>query len=91
MGSVFSKPKMPGKTPEQLAAEQAEKDRLAKSEAEDERRKKEAEDRARQNLVGRRSLQEAGMEGYTGYRRKQMGAAQPTSAGGSMGTSVTGI
>jgi len=92
MGSVFSKPKMPQKSQEQIAAEKAEKERLARVEAEDKRKAEEAEQKATSNLVGRRSLQAAGMEGYTGFRRKQMGAAQPTQAGGgSMGTSVTGI
>jgi len=92
MGNIFSKPKMPEKSQEQIAAEKAEEERLARVEKENEERKLEAEKKATSNLVGRRSLQAAGMEGYTGFRRKQMGAAQPTQAGGgSMGTSVTGI
>lgn len=87
MGSVFSKPKTPQKSQEQIDAEQAEKDRLAKVESDTEADKLDEERKTTSNLTGRRSLQAAQMEGYTGYRRKQMGAATPTPTG-SMGQSI---
>ena len=87
MGSVFKKPKMPQKSQEQIDAEQAEKDRLAKVEADTEADELDEERKTTGNLTGRRSLQAAQMEGYTGYRRKQMGAATPTPTG-SMGQSI---
>jgi hypothetical protein len=81
VGSIFSKPKAPGKSQEQLAAEKAEKERLAKAEA-DEKARVAREDRVRrQNLAGQRSLQEEDVEGFTGFRRKQMGSSQPQTSG----------
>jgi len=75
MGSLFSKPKMPEKSQEQIDAE-----RQAKLQAE--RDKRDAEDRAkneerkkRKNLLGARSLQSEEMEGFGGFRRKVMGTA----------------
>ena len=74
MGSLFSTPKMPQKSQEQIDAE-----RQAKLQAE--RDKRDAEDRAaneerkrKSNLLGARSLQSEDVEGFTGYRRKVMGA-----------------
>ena len=81
MGSVFSKPKTPQKSQEQIDAEQAEKDRLAKVEADTEADELDEERKTTGNLTGRRSLQAAQMEGYTGYRRKQMGKSQPQTSG----------
>jgi hypothetical protein len=81
MGSVFSKPRMPSKSQEQIAAEEAEKERLARSEAEEEQRRLDNKRKFASNLVGRRSLQGTDIEGFTGYRRKQMGSAQPQQSG----------
>lgn len=73
MGSIFKTPKMPGKSEEQLAAEAAEKERLAK-EAEDEKARQERADKVRrQNLAGSRSTQSEEIQGFTGFRRRQMG------------------
>ena len=75
MGSLFSKPRMPEKSQEQIEAErqaklQAERDkRDAEDRAKDEERKK------RKNLLGARSLQSEEIEGFGGFRRKVMGTA----------------
>ena len=75
MGSLFSTPKMPQKSQEQIDAErqaklQAQRDiRDAEDRAADEERKR------KENLLGARSLQSEDVEGFTGYRRKVMGAA----------------
>lgn len=75
MGSLFSTPKMPQKSQEQIDAErqaklQAERDkRDAEDRAADEERKRKA------NLLGARSLQSEDVTGFTGYRRKVMGTA----------------
>lgn len=81
MGSVFSKPRAPQKSQEQIDAENAEKERLARSEAEEEQRRLDDKRKFASNLVGRRSLQGTDVEGFTGYRRKQMGSAQPQQSG----------
>lgn len=81
MGSLFSKPKAPGKSEEQIAAEKAEQERLAKSEADEESRQADQERKRKANLLGRRSLQGEDVEGFVGYRRKQMGAAKPQTSG----------
>lgn len=81
MGSVFSKPKAPSKSQEQIDAENAEKERLARVEAENEQRKEDDKRKFASNLVGRRSLQGTDIEGFTGYRRKQMGSSQPQQSG----------
>ena len=81
MGSIFSKPKMPGKSEEQIAAEKAEKERLARVEAEDKARSERQDMVRRQNLAGQRSLQEENVEGFTGFRRKQMGQTPPQTSG----------
>ena len=81
MGSIFSKPKAPEKSQEQLAAEKAEKERLDREEAESKARAKDQDRIRRQNLAGQRSLQEEGMTGFTGFRRKQMGGTPPQTSG----------
>lgn len=81
MGSLFSSPKTPEKSEEQVAAEKAEQERLAKSEADEILRKADAQRKREANLVGRRSLQGEDVEGFGGYRRKQMGAAKPQTSG----------
>lgn len=81
MGSIFSKPKMPGKSEEQLAAEKAEKERLDREEAESKTRAERQDRVRRQNLAGQRSLQEESITGFTGFRRKQMGGTPPQTSG----------
>ena len=81
MGSIFSKPKMPGKSEEQLAAEKAEKERLDREEAESKSRSERQDRVRRQNLSGQRSLQEESVTGFTGFRRKQMGGTPPQTSG----------
>lgn len=81
MGSLFSSPKATGKSEEQVAAEKAEQERLAKSEADEKSRQADQERKRKANLLGRRSLQDEGVEGFVGYRRKQMGGSKPQTSG----------
>ena len=69
MGSVFSKPKMPQKSEEQIAAEKAAKEQAKKDKADAERRAIDDERKKRLNLLGARSLQDENLEGFTGFRR----------------------
>mgnify|MGYP005662221275 FL=1 len=69
MGSIFSKPKMPQKSAEQIAAEKAAKEQAERDKLEAERRKKDQERKKRGNLLGTRSLQDENLEGFTGFRR----------------------
>ena len=59
------------RTAKELA--KAEEERLAKSKAEQERRQADMERKQRQNLLGARSLQDEEIEGFGGYRRKNLG------------------
>jgi len=52
---------------------EAEQKRLAEEKAESERRAADMERKKRANLLGTRSLQDEELEGFTGYRRKNLG------------------
>ena len=69
MGSVFSKPKMPQKSEEQIAAEKAAKEQAEKDKADAKSRAIDDERKKRLNLLGARSLQDENLEGFTGFRR----------------------
>ena len=69
MGSVFSKPKMPQKSEEQIAAEKAAKEQAEKDKADAKSRAIDDERKKRLNLLGARSLQDEELEGFTGFRR----------------------
>tara|TARA_R100000734_G_C3291467_1_gene83255 strand:+ start:491 stop:742 length:252 start_codon:yes stop_codon:yes gene_type:complete len=69
MGSVFSKPKMPQKSEEQIAAEKAAKEQAEKDKFAEERRVEDQERKKRSNLLGTRSLQDEDLQGFTGFRR----------------------
>ena len=69
MGSVFSKPKMPQKSEEQIAAEKAAKEQAEKDKADAKSRAIDDERKKRLNLLGARSLQNEELEGFTGFRR----------------------
>jgi len=69
MGSVFSKPKMPQKSEEQIAAEKAAKEQAEKDKLAAERRAEDQERKKRSNLLGTRSLQDEELQGFTGFRR----------------------
>ena len=69
MGSIFSKPKMPQKSEEQIAAEKAAKEQAEKDKLAAERRTEDQERKKRSNLLGVRSLQSEELEGFTGFRR----------------------
>mgnify|MGYP003631752247 CR=1 FL=1 len=76
MGSILSKPKAPPMDPELIKQREAEELRL-KEEGEAEERRKMNSDRVRKaNLIGSRSTQSEDIEGFTGFRRKQLGTTQ---------------
>lgn len=75
MGNLFKAPKAPGPDPE-LVKQREEAEAKAKAEAAEQKALKEEQERKeRQNLIGRRSLQDEEMEGFTGF--KTMGAVKP--------------
>ena len=72
MGFI-SAPKPPTPDPEVVKAREAEQKRLAEEKAEAERRAADMERKKRANLLGARSLQDEELEGFGGYRRKNLG------------------
>jgi len=73
MGSLFAKPKMPAPNPELKAQREAEEQRIAE-EKESQKRFEADQDRIRTaNLIGQRSTQSEDIEGFSGFRRRQMG------------------
>ncbi|BAQ87416.1 hypothetical protein [uncultured Mediterranean phage uvMED] len=69
----MSAPKPPPPDPELVKQREAEQKRLAEEKAESERRAADMERKKRANLLGTRSLQDEELEGFTGYRRKNLG------------------
>lgn len=69
MGSMFSTPKMPQKSEEQIAAEKAAKEQAEKDKLDAERRAADEERKQRKNLLGARSLQDEEIQGFGGFRR----------------------
>ena len=69
----MSAPKPPPPDPELVKAREAEQKRLAEEKAEAERRAADMERKQRANLLGTRSLQDEELEGFGGYRRKNLG------------------
>lgn len=68
MGSLFSGPSVPGPDPE-LVRQREEAEAQAKAEkAEQERLAADLERKKRANLLGKKSLQNEEMEGFTGFR-----------------------
>lgn len=69
----MSAPSPPGPDPELVKQREAEEARLAKDKEETERRAADMERKKRANLLGTRSLQDEDIEGFGGYRRKNLG------------------
>ncbi len=69
----MSTPRPPGPDPELVKKREAEEKRLAGEKAEAERRAADMERKKRANLLGTRSLQDEELEGFGGYRRKNLG------------------
>ena len=69
----MSPPKPPGPDPELKKQREAEEARLAAKKKEDDRRAADMERKKRANLLGTRSLQDEDIEGFGGYRRKNLG------------------
>ena len=69
----MSAPRAPGPDPELVKQREAEQKRLADEKAETERRAADMERKKRANLLGTRSLQDEDIEGFGGYRRKNLG------------------
>lgn len=67
---------MPAPDPELLAQKEAEKLRLKKEEESEKRRKIDSDRVRTANLIGSRSTQSEDIEGFTGFRRKQLGTTQ---------------
>ena len=76
MGSLLSGPSMPAPDQELLAQKEAEKLRLKKEEESEKRRKIDSDRVRTANLIGSRSTQSEDIEGFTGFRRKQLGTTQ---------------
>ncbi|MDB4489443.1 hypothetical protein N9243_00560 [bacterium] len=76
MGSLLSGPSMPAPDPELLAQKEAERLRLKKEEESEKRRKIDSDRIRTANLIGSRSTQSEDIEGFTGFRRKQLGTTQ---------------
>lgn len=69
----MSPPKPPGPDPELKKQREAEQARLDEQKKQDERRAADVERKKRANLLGTRSLQDEEIEGFGGYRRKNLG------------------
>ena len=69
----MSAPKLPGPDPELVKQREAEEARLKKEQEDAAARQASMERKQRANLLGQRSLQESELEGFTGYRRKNLG------------------
>jgi len=69
MGSIFSGPKMPGKSEEQIAAEKAAKEQAERDKADEARRQEDFARKQRANLLGQRSLQDEDISGFGGFRK----------------------
>ena len=69
----MSGPSIPPPDPELAKQRKAEEERVAKQKADDERRAADMERKKRANLLGSRSLQDEELEGFTGYRRRNLG------------------
>ena len=69
MGSLFSKPKMPQKSEEQIAAEKAAKEQAEKDKLAAEAREADLARKQRANLLGSRSLQDEDISGFGGFRK----------------------
>ena len=70
---LMSPPSAPGPDPELQRQRKEEEARLAEQKAADERRAADMERKKRANLLGTRSLQDEDIQGFTGYRRKNLG------------------
>jgi len=69
----MSPPSPPGPDPELVKQREAEQARLDEQKKADERRAADMERKKRANLLGARSLQDEDVEGFTGFRRKNLG------------------
>lgn len=69
----MSPPSVPGPDPELKKQREAEQARLDEQKKKDESRAADMERKKRANLLGTRSLQDEDIEGFGGYRRKNLG------------------
>ena len=75
MGSFFKAPKPPRESQESIDARNAEKDRLAKEEADLAAIGAEKDRKRKSNMIGMASLQDDELGGYTGFKKKKMGTS----------------
>ena len=71
----FMKPPKPQPDPELQKQREAERQRLAAEEAELESQRLDRNRKIAGNLLGSKSLQDEDMQGFVGYRRKNMGGS----------------
>ena len=69
----MSAPSPPGPDPELVKQREAEQQRLAEEKEKADSRAADVERKKRANLLGARSLQDEEIEGFGGYRRKNLG------------------
>ena len=79
MGNLFKAPKPPKESQESIDSRNAEKDRLAKEQADLAAIGAEKDRKRKANMIGMASLQDDDLGGYTGFKKKKMG------------TSITGV
>jgi len=74
MGSLVKVPKPPSESEESKRAKAAERERLAREQAEIDFQNSERDRKRRNNLIGSESLQDESLQGYGGFRKsKKMG------------------
>lgn len=75
MGSInpFKTPSMPGPDPEAQRLKEEERQRQAAEREAIEKRRQDFNRKVANNLIGSRSLQDEDIEGFGGYRRRNMG------------------
>ena len=69
----MSAPRAPGPDPELVKQREAEEARLKKEKEAEELRAADLDRKKRANLIGQRSLQDEDIEGFTGFRRRNLG------------------
>jgi hypothetical protein len=75
MGNLFKAPKPPRESQESINARKAEKDRLAKEQADLAAIGAEKDRKRKSNMIGMASLQDDALGGYTGFKNKKMGTS----------------
>lgn len=75
MANLFKAPKPPGESEESKRARAAEKERLAKEQADLDAIAADQDRKRKANLIGMSSLQDDELGGYGGFKKKKMGSS----------------